>query len=129
MKNGIIFPREDSVKCFYFNITDDKIDESDEVFQIVFEINSSSDIAYADNPIANITILDNDVVRFQFQSFDHCYTEANVNISVCIDKIGQTTKDISLSVTAKENVPFFDIVHAKGQSIALLLVNCYNDML
>ena len=60
MKNGIIFPRPDSVKCFYFNITDDNIDESDEVFQIVFEINSSSDIAYADNPIANITILDND---------------------------------------------------------------------
>lgn len=56
----MIFQRNDSVKCLYFNITDDDIDEPNEVFQITFNITSSSDVAYPDNPIANITILDND---------------------------------------------------------------------
>ena len=56
-----MFPRDAVRLCFFFNITDDDIGrEPNEVFQIMFNITSSPNIAITDRPIANVTIIDND---------------------------------------------------------------------
>ena len=69
-----MFPRDDVKLCFYFNITDDDIGgEPNEVFQITFNITSSSNIAITDRPIANITITDNDGKYPCLSLFNHLF--------------------------------------------------------
>ena len=56
-----MFPRDAGKLCLYFNITDDDIGgESNEMFQITFNITSSPNIAVTDCSIENITIIDDD---------------------------------------------------------------------
>ena len=57
---NITFSRVSNSECYFFNITDDDIGEPTEHFQVMMEILSNPDVAVVDNPIANITILDDD---------------------------------------------------------------------
>ncbi|CAI8024993.1 Extracellular matrix protein FRAS1, partial [Geodia barretti] len=98
-----VFPIGETRACIDFKITDDRLQENDEIFTVAFS--SRPGITTGDPATATVTIIDNDDPEPEFDQTMYTVPENNRTLPLCIDIGVLVSEAMEFTITASNKNP------------------------